>query len=210
MIFANVLYYFRARGIKQSLSKILYYDYKGYMGENPEVYFSTAKATAVHPQFTVENKTEEIPTDRPMVDNNILQLKENKDDTNITKNVGDNVLMTTNFDQPKDKHDGTIIHVAEPNAKLDNMMSIPDYEELSPKELLKYDNRTTKAYLIDMLIVEHSILSLVFRKSLKDPLFLRVLMLVFSLSMQFAFNALVYTDDVIDQRLLDKQNVSIY
>jgi hypothetical protein len=210
MISAVVLYYFRTRGIKHSLSKILHYDYKGYTGENPEVYFKSAnlKVIPVDTPFTGDSADHEgITTERQMVDDNKLQLKENKDDTNTSKQEVD-VKITTNLN-PRDLNND-VIHNFKCNDKLDNMISIPDYEELRPNELLKYDTRTTMAYLKDLLIVEHTILSLVFRKSLKDPLFIRVWMLVFCLSMQFAFNALVYTDAVIDQRQVDQQNVSIY
>jgi hypothetical protein len=207
MTFTLVLFYFRTRGIKQNLSKILYYDYNGYSGENPDVYFSTAsfKVKPIDQPLTIETRTanEGISTERQMVDDNILQLKENRDDSNTKHDV----VINTDFNP--NLTDG-VVHNIKCDGKLGDMVSIPDYEELHPKELLKYDSRTTMAYLRDMLIVEHSVLSLVFRKSLKDPLFIRVWMLVFYHSMQFAFNALVYTDAVIDQRQVDQKDVFIY
>ena len=45
-------------------------------------------------------------------------------------------------------------------------------------------------------------------RSLFDPLFLRIVKLVFSLSMQLAVNAMFYTDSYIDKRLIDQDDVT--
>jgi hypothetical protein len=213
ILFSVVLFYFRASGIEKNLSNILYYDFKGYEeGIKPERYFSTtqSKLNATVPQVTaIDNRTDlgGITTERQKVNDggDILKLNENKDGTNPPKQTDDVVMTNCSVNIPESKTQS-----AEPDDKLCSMISIPDYEELTPKELLKYDNRTTVRYFRDLLFVHHGVLSLVFRKSLKEPLFIRVWMFVFSLSMQFVFNALMYTDDVIDQRQANQKNVPIY
>jgi hypothetical protein len=53
----------------------------------------------------------------------------------ILKQLGDVVVNTTN----------KVVHNIKCDDKLGDLVSIPDYEELHPKELLKYDGRTTIA-----------------------------------------------------------------
>jgi hypothetical protein len=178
---------------------------------NHEDYFKTAPSSKVHtaepPMASVENRTDigGITTERQKVNNDILQLNENKTDNDHTTN---DVVMTNTC---SGNTDGSKTQRVEISTQLSgNTVSIPDYEELTPKQLLKHDTRTTWAYLKDLIIVEHQVVSLVFRKSIKEPLFIRAWMLVFSLSMQFAFNALMYTDDVIDKRQADKKDVFLY
>jgi hypothetical protein len=72
-----------------------------------------------------------------------------------------------------------------------------------------FDNRSTIHHLRDSLIIEHSFVSILLKKSLKDPLFIRVLKLEFGLSMQFAINAMLYTDDYIDKRQ-KSENVAMF
>jgi hypothetical protein len=201
MLFSIVLFYFRAHGMSKNLSKILYFDYKCYNGDNPEEYFSKGKAIKIQPALTIENnpEIEGITTERQMINTDKLQLKENNNKTDTIKKLDDVVIGGDRLGE-----------IPETKEKLCNKISIPDYEELSPEMLLKHDNRTTMTYLKDMIVVEHSVLSLIFRKSLKDPLFLRMWMLVYSLSMQFAFNALVYTDDIIDKRQVNKEPVFVF
>jgi hypothetical protein len=52
----------------------------------------------------------------------------------------------------------------------------------------------------DTLIDEHPLLNLLFKKSLKDPIDLRVLIIVTSFNLMFASNALFFSDDYIDRR----------
>jgi hypothetical protein len=128
----------------------------------------------------------------------VLNLKENVQAiTSERNNINiNNSAHNTHNNQPE---------VAQPVFK--RPITISDYEELDPKELLEFDQRTTLTYLKDLMILEHTILSLFFFKSLKFPLFMRVLKVVFNISMQFAVNAMLYTDDVIDARQTNKENV---
>jgi hypothetical protein len=129
---------------------------------------------------------------------NVLQLKDNGEISNDNQ-VG---IQNNNFIIPDDVKETNVIYLHNTNnvEKTEKIISLLDYDALSPQDLLKYDNRTNSTFLKDTLTTEHSLLSLLFQKSLKNPAFIRLLQLVFSLSIQFAFNALLITDDDIDQR----------
>jgi hypothetical protein len=78
--------------------------------------------------------------------------------------------------------------------------TILDYAGLTLTELLIYDKRSSYNYFIDCLTIEHSIMGLIYKTSLKDPTFLRLLKLIFSINLQLGFNALLFTDYYIDRR----------
>jgi hypothetical protein len=212
---------YRLKRIEKHLSKILYYDYRCFdkETETPEYYFEGLggeKAEVIDSPTTIVEKKNtsiqgiaDIQTDRPMVetDNNVLQLRNNRDVSEvdranfkinnfiIQKEVG---VITS--EKPENKHNGLRIKT----------ISVPDYDELSARELIKFDKRTTLVYFRDLLIIDHSIISIIFKTSLKDPLFIRVLQLVFILSMQFAVNAMLYTDGLIDKRATEQEDVYQY
>jgi hypothetical protein len=207
MLLSGLLYVYRFRGIEKSLNKLIYYDYRGYncdIVKKPEYYFLKPQGTPAEPPITIENRSithNSNKTSSPEKEQGvILQLRENKDPI-TTERENININNVDNEDARVTKSD--IIAVTK------ELITIPDYEELSPNELLKLDKRSTLTYLKDLMILDHTILSLVFRKSLKEPLFIRVLQMVFSFSMQFAINAMLYTDDVIDQRQSKLANVSM-
>ncbi len=88
-----------------------------------------------------------------------------------------------------------------------------DLATLNDENILKYDKRTFCQYFSDLLLYEHPLLGLFFYKSLMNPLMLRINHLFFSLSLNFAFNAIFYSDEYIQEnasKSLNKQDVSIY
>jgi hypothetical protein len=207
-VLTGLLYRYRTAGIEKNLSKILYYDYKRFSKDmRPEDYFTNnhqLKEIPTNPPLTVENRIQThngITTDRQNCeDDNILQLKENKvaDGTTDRENVKMDNLTNTRVGGSEELIASSCISKS---------ISIPDYAELTPLELIKYDKRSTLTYFKDMMILNHKVLSLIFKRSLKAPLFIEMLKLVFSLSMLFAVNAMVYTDDVIDKRQVDMKDV---
>lgn len=71
---------------------------------------------------------------------------------------------------------------------------------------MKYDSRSFFKYMKDSLVEEHPLLNLLFKKSLKHPVDIRVLLFFTSFNITFATNALLFSDDYIDQRALaDKE-----
>jgi hypothetical protein len=208
MVLASLLFMFRTQVIKKNIPKILFYDYQAYDGD-PDQYFSMPGSEVINPDKSIQIEHEGV-TENVTTTERRLQLKDNDEHGVEVANARRDTVLVHNYlnrvdftGSNKDIIEGGL------NTKNHSMISIPDYDALSPRDLIQYDKRTPMAYFKDILIVDHTILSLIFRKSLKDPLFIRVVMLVFNLSMQFALNAMVYTDDVIDQKQI-KQDVSIY
>jgi hypothetical protein len=136
------------------------------------------------------NKTEINKDDVLQLNNNAEVCKDKETET-----------QTNNFMIPSNDKEVNQLNLHNTNniEKSEKIISLSDYNSLLPQDLLKYDKRTNMTFLKDILISEHSLLSLLFQKSLKNPAFIRLLRLVFSLNIQFAFNALLITDDYIDQ-----------
>lgn len=78
-------------------------------------------------------------------------------------------------------------------------VSLKDLTELTIDEQIKTDNRGFWKFFKDRLMLCHSILIL-FKYSLIEPLYIRHLELIFSISSQFALNAIFFNDDYINQR----------
>jgi hypothetical protein len=148
----------------------------------------------------------------------ILNLNINMNKSLDNKLDEERVIQHNNFydnmnSEKNDDYDNK--HIENKNeSKLDkkeynNPITIGDYEQLGPLDIIQYDKRPFCKYLADKLIMDHTIVSLIFKKSLFDPFYLRLLKLIFQISLQFCANALVFTDDFIDARALDKQKVNI-
>jgi hypothetical protein len=85
--------------------------------------------------------------------------------------------------------------------KIKKVISMQDYESLISKDKLFYDKRSSLTIFTDFLCKNHPLLKLFFKKSFKDPAFLRQVSFVFSLSLMFAMNAFLFTDKYIDNRM---------
>jgi hypothetical protein len=79
-------------------------------------------------------------------------------------------------------------------------ISLKDYEQLTTDEIIKYDKRGFFTFVLDHVLEGH-ILIAVFKKSLIEPIFIRVILLVYIISMSFAFNAICFSDDYINKRM---------
>jgi hypothetical protein len=88
-------------------------------------------------------------------------------------------------------------------------ITIEDYHSLTLSESIKYDKRTFMTYLFDNIIEEHRLLSLIFKRSLFDPVFIRINELIFELSLSFSMNALLFSDQYVDARASSPNKVSL-
>jgi hypothetical protein len=192
-IASGVLFIFKTYRLDANLKRILYFDYKGYNAKkmSPEEYFLDSSRSK---ENEGKNSVEPQPKDVGIynIDNNVLHFKQNKaiittdrEESNLDKNTVDNKHMS----------------------KQAQLVTLLDYEELEPAEALIYDKRKIFAYLKDKLILEHPILAMILKKSLKEPLFLLLLQFEIVISMQFAINAMLYTDAYIDNRQNDDNSV---
>jgi len=91
----------------------------------------------------------------------------------------------------------------------DHSPTLKDYEELSPFNAVLCDKRPFKQMFLDNLTDEHVVFELIWRVSILNPLWIRILFFFFNLSINFAMNALFFSDDLIDERTESPESVSI-
>jgi hypothetical protein len=84
--------------------------------------------------------------------------------------------------------------------KFSNNIVPKDYEKLESWDIIRYDRRGFFRFLWDSLLQEHPAINLAFRKSLLEPIFLRIVSIVTLINLTFAFNAIFFTDDYIEKR----------
>jgi hypothetical protein len=217
--------------LEKYLPKILYYDSSGYEPEIEiaEEYFDNPEMK--HKEKNNESQKEtcrELKSDI-VIENKKLQLKENKKETEYTKesnidqdNEGDgkNEIVMNGENKTVDKtkifvNNYTEVKPSDLKATTDipetisKTISLEDYEKLSPDELF-YDKRTFFATMKDELIQDHPFISLIFKRSLIDPSHIRLINFVFEINMQFAFSAMLFTDDYIAARITNQKAVKKY
>jgi hypothetical protein len=173
-------------------------------------------------------------TDRDDINKNVLKLNDNNDKTvnsdktqvndktlNVNRENGGNgepsdVVIKTTHEQKATTNNYMVNDDFSKPTKLGNcimkpretrVISVEDYEELDHDLAIELDQRSALKYLWDMLVLEHSFISLIFKRSIIDPAFLRVVKLVFALSMQFAINAMFFTDQMISNRIGNQSSV---
>src|SRR5690606_23274877 len=91
-----------------------------------------------------------------------------------------------------------------------NEITIKDYENLSAKETILYDKRPFFKYIKDELIRSHKLVGIMFKRSLLTPHYITISKLVFELSLQFALNAILFSDYYIDERVNQPLRVILY
>lgn len=152
-----------------------------------------------------------------------LYIKENRNDDNCNRCISNKITTLTinsymikeskkdlKVEKAKSKFNYDKIKIYNQTSKKeeDNQKKTPskiirtlkDYDSLSLEEQLKLDSRKSKDYFIEHLKYNHQILSLIYKKSLIDPLFLRYTLLLFAYSNEFTLNSLFFTDSYIDIR----------
>jgi hypothetical protein len=197
----GILYVFKTRKINKYLPIIIYFDCKGFEEkDNPDKYFLEKPSSQDNGNIDVdqpERKNESLTIE----ERNILQLYENKATVTDREDILINNKVELNSSHKKNTNNDMT------NITVERTITLQDYEELTPAKQLTYDKRKNLSFLKDQLAIDHPLFSLLFKRSLIDPLFLRVYQLVFSLSMQFAANAMFYTDSYIDKRLNNQAQV---
>ena len=80
-----------------------------------------------------------------------------------------------------------------------------DINNMTVEQKLKYDKRSNKEYLCQTIRLDHSILNLFFFKSILDPIYLRVILFVLEITLMFTFNAIIFSDEYINERLKSEE-----
>jgi hypothetical protein len=213
--------------IDADTNKIIYYDCLFYDKKTMlvEDYFNRDKEELGHGKVKDYSKKAFIKTpfssDRNMdkVNNNDILNLNIKPDTNIDpRNDEDDVVKHNNFIDGISHNDKSFNQSYEnrnqqeakgknENVVYNSPITIHDYEELGAMDVIEYDKRKFTKYLEDELVMNHRIISLFFKKSLFDPFYIRLIKLIFQVSLQFCTNALLFTDDYIDARAINTQKV---
>jgi hypothetical protein len=167
----------------------MHFDYSGY---NPKK--NTAEKYFLNEPSRMDNIQPTGPTDsKANKQDNILQLNENIN----TERVQLPQVSVTDREEIK------------PPVKIaQRTISLADYEALNPEELLQFDRRSNSQYFQDLLILEHSLVSLILKRSLRDPLFLRLFKCIFFLSIVLAASAVSISDTFINMNQSDPDNVN--
>jgi hypothetical protein len=208
---AGVLIGFRTHGLDIYLTPILYFDYRGYDQKKVRAieYFRQEIELSVKPQIDINtlpvdsNTSRKLNKDDVKTEDNdmgVLQLNENKEV----------IIFPEDFLQ---KNNPTTVFTKDASICKNlthKYISLADYQALGFINSCKYDKRTHFQFFKDRLILKHTVISLIFKRSLKDPLAIRLQKLIFSISMQFAINAMMYSDSYIDSRLNNSSSVHKY
>jgi hypothetical protein len=78
--------------------------------------------------------------------------------------------------------------------------TIKDYTTLTPTQIAKYDNRSFSTYLRDYLMRIHPFFYVFIRRSLMEPIAIRINLLITIINILFGVNALLFTDSIIEDR----------
>jgi hypothetical protein len=222
---STLLYRFKTWKMNIYLEKILYFDSQQYNPEDDiaiEYFGSTAELKESHKNdISQKESSRELKSDI-VIENNELKLKENNNtDKELNNNEGQETLSNREISITNKQSENTTNvkynNYTETSSKLNNneiihkgntvkSISLRDYEELAQGELY-FDKRNFITTLKDLLISEHALISLIFKRSLMDPSFIRLIKFVFEINMQFAFSAMLFTDDLIDARVNNKKAV---
>ena len=81
-----------------------------------------------------------------------------------------------------------------------------DYNQLSPFDAVMYDKRSFFKLYIDDLRENHIILTIFLKNSLLYPKWIRIIWLLYNISLTFFLNGLLFTDGYIDNRIMIPKN----
>jgi hypothetical protein len=154
--------------------------------------------------------TEECDADNKIV----LQLKENINNVSNNTTIKNNNTLTKGENQVYNNFiseaGGINAHMEKSHVttvKKANFITYSDLMQLSADDI-EFEKRTFMMCLKDSLIQKHPVVSFIFKRSLKDPAFLRFYKLIFKASMFFGFEALIFTEYYIERRLETPFSVS--
>jgi hypothetical protein len=215
-IVAGFSFFFKFRNFEFNLPKILYIDSQSFFANktSPDNFFKESiptKSIELIRQIDSEERDGQDNNPRVLIQSepehtineNILQLADNKINTKEEKNQ----TIYNNFIN----HPSSLDNNPEQAVNVTSVVifSILDYSNLKPTDSLKYDTRNIVTFIKDKLITDHTIINLIFNCSLRNPRFIRIINIIFTLSMQLAINAMLYTDSYIEDILNNSSQVNI-
>ncbi len=176
----------------------------------------------------ITDNTNMSPTRKPFIKNskNIgltlkedveFEIKEVQEKQNCSeKNIFNISLASGNFNMYKTKIESKKIMeessfkvIGVNSSKSQNEITLRDYKELSAKESSLYDKRGFCRLIVDSFLLKHKLLNLFFKFSLLDPLWKRIIVLFSFINFVLTFNAVFFTDDLIDYRANYIQSIRV-
>jgi hypothetical protein len=140
-----------------------------------------------------------------------LKLKENMGDfdnivadkTILGDNMGDEINIHNNF---VDKRRASVETDAVNNSEIAGTQSsfhknglvitMRDYEYLTIEEMFTFDGRSFLKYLVENLVRRNLIISIIFKHSIIDPVYIRIAKAIFCFSLIFGTNALFISNNI--------------
>jgi hypothetical protein len=114
-----------------------------------------------------------------------------KDDVNYER-INNSETFDKSVNKIKKKEYDKLKKFKEPTMK--------DYDELDPDIAIQLDKRPFFRLFFDFLVSENSLFELIFKRSIIEPLWIRIVMFIYNLSIMFAMSALLYSDDMVDSK----------
>ena len=127
----------------------------------------------------------------------------NDDNNNVNKSIVkyDNITIIDDSLSNKNKNKNRKLSNYYNSKKfIYNDYTISDYNAMPVQLELITDKRSFCYFFRDKLLKSHNLICL-FQKSLVTPLYIRLIEFMFNISLQSAFNALFYSDDIINNKV---------
>jgi hypothetical protein len=129
----------------------------------------------------------------------VANIVDNKNETDSNKQDRNEKIQSTE-DELVDENYKKFLHV-------DINQGTAEY--CTASELVKYDKRSYRRYLLDIFLTRHPIGKIFFYPNIFMPKYLTTLFFVQGVCMNFAINAILYNDSLINERNKLKDNVRI-
>ncbi len=139
------------------------------------------------------------PTHHPdIIYNNSLITDEHKVDKTNEENKANEENLPQEIENSNSKNED--IKPKKSFKQQNKDFTIKDYENLDLLKRLVYDKRTYFDYLWDSIRDDHMLFSIFFKNSLFIPSYIRIMKAVSMVSCIFGMNAILYTDDSIEEK----------
>jgi hypothetical protein len=145
---------------------------------------------AVHPLDNLEGNTSQINNSK--VYNNFCEVTNKENNQN---EVNNDIVIT------KQTTDAELV------ANVCVKITMKDFEALTLQERFIYDSRSFVRYLLDNLVRNNLLISIFFKHSLAEPIYIRVAKLTLSFTLLFGTNAILFVDSYIEQRAFNPNEV---
>lgn len=141
-------------------------------------------------------REDQIHNQNEIQEHNYDNISNNQENDLNNPNNNNNIQANNDYNTNREDianffHDDVLPHEPKTHADLANLPQIL---------ALKYDNRNFIEFFWDQFKEKQEILNLILIKSIKEPFFLRLIRLLFGISLDFAFNTYFFNDTDVDKQ----------